>query len=294
MPRAREGSVTAWLWGVVLGWLVFGLLVGIGFVTGSWGYFVVTGAPIATGITLGRWVRTSHGGQVVLACAVLGAVITTAVTLNLAGAVCGFVFGSIVALPMMLGIWLGSTLAGNVRPATWAASIAFVGLLIPLEQAALPSQPIETVATTHVLEMSAGDAFERIQFYEDASGTPPRLLQFALPRPIKTVGDGSRVGGIQRCIYDIGYLVKEITEVEPGERYAFRVIEQVGVEDHSVALTTGSFDFEPIDEDTTEVVLTTSYRPKLSARLAWRPFEHAVIHKLHDHVIASMTRGTNR
>ena len=79
-----------------------------------------------------------------------------------------------------------------------------------------------------------------------------------------------------------------MTEIRPGRLLAFDVIEQLGVEDRSAELISGSFRFAPAAGGRTEVVLTTTYRPLLQARWVWRPFERAVAGMLHRHVLDGM------
>lgn len=285
-----QRAVTAWAWSVGLASVLFAILLGIGFATASYGYVLVIGTPFVTGLVVGRWSTTDRAARVVVVVAALAGVITAAVLWNLAGLVCGFTFGMIASLPLLLGVSIGARLMRTSPPSGSVACVALVALLIPIEQAAVPAAPVESGSTTHVAAMTPVDAFSRLEFYEDTTGTPPRLLRIALPRPIRTVAGGFEVGDRTRCLYDTGYIVKEVTAVEPGVLYAFRVIEQVGVEEHAVDLVDGSFTFEPVDARHTRITLTTGYRPKLSARLAWRPFEQAVIHALHRHVLRSMTR----
>jgi hypothetical protein len=96
------------------------------------------------------------------------------------------------------------------------------------------------------------------------------------------------VGDVVRCVYSEGQLRKRITVFEPGRRLAFDVIEQSGVEDRSAELRRGSFDFEALGDGRSRVTLTTVYRPLLTARTAWRPFEQQLAHVLHDHVLDGM------
>jgi hypothetical protein len=67
------------------------------------------------------------------------------------------------------------------------------------------------------------------------------------------------------------------------------VVEQ-GFERHSFTLDAGRFEFAPVagDPGRTRVTLTTSYRPHLSPRWCWRPFERYTVHTLHDHVLRGM------
>jgi hypothetical protein len=191
----------------------------------------------------------------------------------------------------MLGVFVGSYLYGRTWVPNSAASVMLVALLIPLEHAALPNAPVESVSTAEIVSLTPKEAFSRITFYEDTADEPPRLLRIALPRPLRTLGEADSVGDRPRCIYDSGYIVKEITAVEPYRHYAFKVVEQVGVESHAVSLIGGSFDITPLSAHRTRVVLTTRYVPKLSARIAWRPFEQSVIRALHHHVLHEMLTG---
>lgn len=256
--------------------------------TESYGFALVVGTPFLSGFIIGRWVRVTTVVRVVVAIAVLGGLILTAVMAHLAGMLCGVIFGVLVGGPLILGVLAGAVLFRRSTASTTVISTLVIAVLIPVEQAAFTAPPEESVATTRVVALPRSEAFSRITFYEDTSFEPPTLLRIALPRPVKTTGRIARVGDVKRCIYESGFLTKEVTALEPGVRYAFRVREQVGVEDRSVDLLGGAFDLTPVDDSHTRIVLTTRYRPRLSARPLWRPFERAVIHALHEHVLRQM------
>lgn len=279
---------SAWLWGVVAATAAFVVLTLIGLATTSFGFAFVALAPFVCGMIIGRWVRAARVMKTFCAFIAVGSVILGAATANLAGVICGVVFGVIASVPLLAGVFLGSVLAGTIRTGGSIASVAIVALLIPLEHTAVPPAPVESVSTLRTVDMTPSDVFERITFYEDTSEEPPTLLRIALPRPIRTLGPADKVGDRPRCIYDSGFIVKEVTRVDRPRLYAFRVIEQVGVESHAVELKGGSFDVSRVDGRRTRVKLTTTYRPRLSARVAWRPFEHAVVHALHKHVLEAM------
>ena len=288
MRTTEPQTPRRWTAGLGVSVLVLVGLLALGLSTQSFGFAYVIGAPFVSGYLIGRWVRVAHVLRAVVALVVLASIVLGAVTGSLAGAVCGSVFFAIASIPLVVGVFLGSYLYGRTRIPSSLMSVAVVALLIPLEPAALPAANVESVSTSRVASMSAFDAYDRITFYEDTTATPLRLLQIALPRPLRTVGEADSVGDRPRCIYDSGYIVKEITAARPGLFYAFKVIEQRGVEDHAVKLTTGSFRLTALDRGTTRIVLSTEYVPKLSARAVWRPFERAVIHALHEHVLREM------
>lgn len=290
MLPAGEASENPGRWKIGLGVaiLTLALLLLIGLATQSFGFAFVVGAPFVSGYIIGRWVRVARVLRILIAVAVMVAIIVGAVNASLAGAVCGAVFFAIASIPLIAGVLVGGYLYGRKWVPNTAASVVLIAVLIPLEQGALPQAGIESVSTERTVDLPASEVFSRITFYEDTTHEPPRLLRIALPRPVRTLGEADSVGDRPRCIYDTGYIVKEITEVDPPRRYAFRVVDQLGVEDHAVSLVGGSFAISQQGSDVARVVLTTSYRPKLSARIAWRPYERAVIKALHEHVMDEM------
>jgi hypothetical protein len=109
-----------------------------------------------------------------------------------------------------------------------------------------------------------------------------------LPRPLYTRGSTAHIGDSKTCVYTRGHLTKQVTERIADHRLAFNITEQDRIENHSVRLTTGSFDFTPITREQTRVSLTTSYQPKLGPRWLWRPAEALAVHTLHRHVLEGM------
>jgi hypothetical protein len=149
------------------------------------------------------------------------------------------------------------------------------------------------VRTSRVVALSPQEAWERIVFYEEVPARPPALARIGLPRPLYTEGNAGAAGDLKRCVYSTGYLLKRITIHRPPRRLAFEVIEQHGVEDHSVDLIDGGFELEPVGEGATRITLETRYRPLLQARLFWRPFEHRLAHVLHNHVLDGIAEETS-
>src|SRR6185437_16403042 len=92
------------------------------------------------------------------------------------------------------------------------------------------------------------------------------------------------------CVYSKGHLTKRVTERSLDRRLAFEIIEQDRIENNSVRLTDGSFNFIPQGPDNTRVELTTRYQPKLGPRWIWRPVEEMAVHTLHRHVLDGMRR----
>ena len=285
---AAPSSGRAWWWGLIAAALAFAGLGWLGMHTGSYGFALVVGMPFLCGFIVGRWVRVGVVVRVVVALSLAGSLIAAAVMAHLAGILCGVTFGVVVGVPLILGVLVGSVLFKGSTRSTTAISTLVIAMLIPGEQAWFTAPPEESVQTARIVALPRDEAFSRITFYEDTSLEPPTLLRVALPRPLRTSGRITGVGDTKRCVYESGFLLKQVTAFEPGVRYAFRIREQEGVEDRSVALVGGSFDLTAVDASHTRIVLTTTYRPKLSARLVWRPFERAVVHALHEHVLRQM------
>ena len=117
-------------------------------------------------------------------------------------------------------------------------------------------------------------------------------IQLVLPRPVRSIGDRSRVGEIIECIYEGGYLTKEITRVDPLECLEFRVVDQELHFEHDVTLVGGRFLLgSSVDApQKTKVTLTTDYKRHLRPEWLWKPIEVYVVHTLHSHVLEGMKR----
>ncbi len=145
----------------------------------------------------------------------------------------------------------------------------------------------EAVTTRIRLDASPEAVWSALRFYEDVPRRPGLFLLALLPRPIRSVGEKTRVGASVRCEYDGGHLVKRITVAEPGQLLRFEVLEQqLGIE-NSVSMGEGSYEIRP-SAGGSEVFLTTHYRGHLRPRLLWRPFERSLAHHVHRHILVGM------
>ncbi len=285
-----------WLPGLLLatgGGLVL-LLVATGW--GSWGYGVVIGIPFAIGCALGYGVKAGKVALLLLALVVASGLIGGAVTFRIAGILCGIVLAGTFIGPILLGQFAGYLLRRNLRSSRfsqrWYLPVVVLFLLTGgvsyLEHRLVGRGRVEYVRTTRVLPVDALRAWDSLVFYEEIRHAPPLLARIGLPHPLYTSGEIIGVGDTKTCVYTTGRLVKRITEYRPAEFLEFDVIEQHGIEDHSVRLISGSFRFESIGPDQTRVILTTVYEPLLTARLAWRPFERQLARSLHEHVLTGI------
>jgi len=145
----------------------------------------------------------------------------------------------------------------------------------------------EAVTTTLRLEVPRAHAWEALRFYEDIPTQPSALLRFILPTPIRSEGQKLQPGGLVRCTYEGGHLIKRVTVADPPGLLRFEVVVQdLGIE-HCISLAEGSYE---IREGATgcEVLLTTAYRGHLRPRFLWRPVERALAHAVHLHILQGM------
>lgn len=221
--------------------------------------------------------------------------------LDMAGVYCGLILTAVLVVPVLLTIGFIAALIkildsfqrrkpkGPLLPILLFLVVAGV-IALEGHSSNLPSES-EVIETHRVLPMNAHEVWESLVFYEEVRLEPPALARIGLPTPLYAEGRVERVGDVKRCIYQGGYLVKEITHYEPRQILAFDALEQVGVEDRSADLVSGSFRLRELADGRTEVTLTTTYKPLLQARPIWRQFEVATAHALHNHVLNGIALG---
>jgi hypothetical protein len=127
-------------------------------------------------------------------------------------------------------------------------------------------------------------------FYEQIDQRPPLHLRLLLPAPIETAGRKSEIGDEARCLYQGGYLIKRVTQVDPGRRYAFEVAEQALVVGGGVRLAGGEYVISELARGRAEVRIVTRYASHKRPRWLWRPIERAVCHSFHRHILRAMRR----
>jgi hypothetical protein len=146
------------------------------------------------------------------------------------------------------------------------------------------------VETAMMFSMRAVDAWERIVFFEETLRRPPWLLRVVIPEPVSAEGEKSQVGGLVRCVYRGGEIVKHMTALDWPERVSFEVMGQdLGIE-KMVRLRGGSYWIEANGESC-RVCLSTRYTAYLRPRRLWRPVEHFLMGMLHRHILRSMQAG---
>lgn len=156
--------------------------------------------------------------------------------------------------------------------------------------AANPAAPIE-VTTCMEVHAPPERLWERLMFYEQLDERPPVHLRLLLPVPIDTIGRKSEVGDEARCLYEGGYLIKRVTEVDPERRYAFIVSEQALDIGGGMRLSGGEYTVREVSEGRSELEIVTRYTSPKWPRWLWQPIERAVCHSFHRHILSAIRRA---
>ncbi len=219
------------------------------------------------------------------------------------GIACGMLGVAVFIAPMIVGVASGVILRKALHCSRWDQRHFFPILaLLALPYAAHGIErlfpralDVATVRSEAVLPGDAAAAWRSIVFFEEVRHAPPFLLRLALPRPVRSEGKKTETGGIVRCVYERGHIVKQITDVREDRLLAFRVLEQKLHFEWDVTLLDGSFELFPAGGAATRVVLTTRYARHLYPEWLWGPIERKIVRTLHGHVLEGMrieTEGT--
>ncbi len=147
---------------------------------------------------------------------------------------------------------------------------------------------LDVVATRMMFPASADDVWRQLMFYEQIETRPSLLLRLLLPTPIRSLGRTGAVGDEARCLYEGGYLVKRVTQIDPGRSYAFEIAEQALALRGGIRLAGGAYSLRALDGRRVEVTLVTRYASASRPRWLWRPVEEAVCHAFHRHILGAI------
>lgn len=254
------------------------------------------GVPLSCGILLGYRTRLSGiVASLFLVLATIAALMLSLFTLSITGAFCGLVLGGVALLPVIVGMLMGVILRRRLKRSSFSQRgylpmLFAAPIVVAFIEGRHVNMPPVTLTTSMTFDASVQNTWESIQFYEQVKHPVPLLLRITPTfRPMYTIGAAERVGDTKICVYERGRLVKQITEVIPGKRLAFRVIEQTEIQNDGVRLIGGSFELSPIPgTQQTRVTLSTQYEPLLTPRLTFLPAEKLAVHTLHQHVLKGM------
>ena len=143
------------------------------------------------------------------------------------------------------------------------------------------------VVTHRLLAAPIDKVWKTLLFYEEITTPPPLLLRWLLPIPLSTGGAKFEVGGIVKCRYTGGYLLKRVTEIVEYRRYAFEIVEQ-NLALHGLTILGGEYRLQEIHEHRTRVVLSTCYQSPHRPRWLCRRLEALICHWFHRHILAAI------
>jgi len=257
--------------------------------------------PVAIGVVVGYAAKTRAAAKIILVLMALGLAIGVLATGDFVGGFCATIVATIALVPAMLGALAGTILRRDLKRSKFSQRaylksiflqvlVVFVPVIASIFEGRHAANLPVIVTTTQTINAPPDAAWHGIQFFEEVHRPTPWLLYLSPSlRPMYTIGRSERVGDLKTCVYQRGKLIKQITEVTPGKRLAFRVVEQDRIENDGATLLDGSFDLEPIDGGKhTQVRLSTRYIPMLNPRFAYQWAESLAIHTLHGHVLAGM------
>lgn len=162
-----------------------------------------------------------------------------------------------------------------------------------MESAVKQDAPI-TIVTRKPIAATPSRVWDALVFYEQIDRQPPWLLRTLLPRPLGTEGTKSAPGDEALCRYEGGHLLKRITHVEPGVRYAFEVARQDLQLGRGLRLHGGSYALRPLDGQSTELAVTTNYSAGTGPAWLLRPVEAFVCHRFHRYLLDAIGRAAMR
>jgi hypothetical protein len=152
------------------------------------------------------------------------------------------------------------------------------------------ARPPKSILTRMKIAASPERVWDGMMFYEQIDERPPVHLRLLLPLPIRSESSNSKVGDRVTCLYEGGHLVKCITQIDHGRRYAFEVVEQNLVVGGGLTLSGGCYALRELPDGGTELAVTTRYVSLRRPGWLWGPIEAAVCHMFHRHLLAAIRR----
>jgi hypothetical protein len=268
------------------------------FLSGEMGPSLFICVPVSFAAILGYGTRVRFWSLLILSLIAIAGVVFLIIEMSFAGMFCGLTLATIFLVPAMIGAVLGWLLKLALKNSRWDQRqylpLIFFAVL-PLASARIEmlvphDVVIATVETEQTFAAPSQRVWSSIMFYEQVEHEPPFLLKLALPRPVRAEGSMQAVGDVQRCIYQRGELVKQITRHDYGQLIEFRVTEQHLHFEHDVTLIDGSFRLAKIDANHTRVTLVSRYIRHLRPAWLWESMERKIVHTLHGHVLEGMRR----
>ena len=175
----------------------------------------------------------------------------------------------------MARIWSAVASTASVRP----------------DPSAAPAGAATSIVTRMRFAASPERVWEGLVFFEQIAERPPLHLRLLLPRPLRTEGRKSEVGDEVRCVYEGGYLLKRVTQIDRARRYGFEIGEQNLAVSGGMRLAGGAYTLRELPDGSSEIALETRYVSPRRPRWLWWSIEAAICHTFHRHILGAIRRS---
>lgn len=280
-------------------WLASALILLLGFLflhfkMVDYGYTFFIIFPFSVGFSIGTLDRKRWG----LVAMISGVFIFF--MLLLAGALEGFIC-VLMALPLFVGMtlighWIQKKLIkkelGNGKKLMISMTPIILLLSINhIEQMILPEPKVITINNSIILNYPPEIVFEEVKQMEKLDAEKPIGLLLGLPSPYKCELEADTVGAMRYCHFDNGQIIAQITKFEKGKILQMDVIDYTLTGRDWFQFVDASYQFEVLNEETTQITRYSSYRSILNPRFYWAPLEAWGIEQEHQFVLASLKKN---
>jgi hypothetical protein len=148
--------------------------------------------------------------------------------------------------------------------------------------------PTASVVTGMTFPVPAECVWDRLLYYEQIADPLPLSLRLFLPSPIRTDGRRGKIGDETRCCYREGSLLKRVTRIVFPQHWRFEIVEQDLPIAGGIRLKGGSYTLRELPDRSTRVELETRYVSPRRPRWVFGPFETAICHAFHRHILEAM------
>ncbi len=272
------------------GW---GLFIGLPFVLGLtssliYGHHKIRSIKECVGVAM---LTTTFSGVVILAAAVEG-VICLAMAAPLGYAL------------SLMGALIGYIIQSRPRPAGHAAALLLVLLGLPVLMSAeeLEGGRDRVLPVRTAIDIDAPPAAvwrNVVSFCELPAPTHP-IFKLGFAYPVRATIKGTGVGAVRHCEFTTGAFVEPITVWDEPRLLRFSVTAQPSPMKESswypdlrpahldgfLVSEGGEFRLEALPGGRTRLTGTTWYRHEIRPSWYWRPFSDAIIHRIHERVLA--------
>ncbi|MBI5245589.1 MAG: hypothetical protein HY923_00280 [Elusimicrobia bacterium] len=271
----------------------------------GWGLFI--GLPFVLGLissllyghhkrrTLGECVAvamlsTTFAGVVILAAAVEGVIcLAMAAPLGYALALMGALFGYLI-----------QSRSRGEHAAAMLVLVCGVPLLMGAEEFAAERDAVLPVRTMIEVDAPPAAVWRNVVTFSELPAPTHPIFKLGFAYPVRATIAGRGVGAVRRCEFTTGAFVEPITVWDEPKLLMFTVTSQPAPMKESswypdlhpahldgfLVSEGGQFQLEALPGNRTRLTGTTWYRHEIRPSWYWRPFSDAIIHRIHERVLA--------